>query len=134
MTIEDLIKGQIEQLDIKELVQSEIRRLVSDDVKREISKATKEEVQRIIKVEVEIQMSKGIKTDDGWGKKENFNSFEDMFKKHFSELLNSKYEIQRVVKDHITTETKKLVESKTKEIVKALSDSLGGQDSKLLGF
>lgn len=124
MTIEDLIKEQIEQLDIKELVQNEIRRLVSDDVKREITKATKEEVQRIITTEVEIQMSKGVKTDDGWGKKESYNSFEEMFKKYFAEALNGKYEIQRIVKEHITNETKKLVDAKTAEIVNALKIQL----------
>jgi hypothetical protein len=124
MTIEDLIKEQIEQLNIKELVQNEIRRLVSDDVKREITKVTKEEVQRIIRTEVEIQMSKGVKTDDGWGKKESYNSFEEMFKKHFAEALNSKYEIQNIVKKHITDETKRLVDAKTSDIVKLLKSQL----------
>lgn len=119
-TIEDLIKDQIEQLDIKELVLIEIRRLISDDVKREITKTTKEEILRIIKTEVEIQMSKGVKTDDGWGKKESYSSFEEMFKKFFSESLNNKYEIQKVVQEYVKTETKKLVDQKTTEIVSAL--------------
>ena len=123
-TIEDFIKEQIEQLEIKGLVQNEIRRLISDDVKREIMKVTKEEIQRIVRTEIEIQMSKGVKTDDGWGKKENFSSFEEMFKKHFAEALNNRYEMQNVIRDHITKETKKLVEQKTKEIVDALKTHL----------
>ncbi|MGE5052034.1 MAG: hypothetical protein ACM3KI_11070 [Bacillota bacterium] len=124
MTIEDLIKDQIEQLDIKQLVQNEIRKLISDDVKREITKSTKDEVQRIIRCEVDIVMSKGVKTDDGWGRKEEFKSFEEMFKTYFSKQLNEKYEIQRIVKDHITQETKKLVENKTTEIAAALLKSI----------
>jgi hypothetical protein len=124
MTIEDLIRGQIEQFDIKELVQIEIRRLISDDVKREITKSTKDEVQKIIRTEVEIVMSKGVQTDDGWGKRESYTSFEQMFKKYFAEALNTRYEIQSIVKKHITEETKRLVELKTEEIVNALRTQL----------
>jgi paraquat-inducible protein B len=125
MTVEDLIKEQIEQLDIKELVQQEIRRLISDDVKREITKTTKEEIQRIIKTEVEICMSKGVQTDDGWGKKETYSSFEELFKKHFKSALDSTYEVKKTVERHVKDECEKLVKANTQQIVDALKRSLG---------
>ena len=123
-TIEDLIKGQIEQLDIRELVQQEIRRLVSDDVKREITKTTKEEVQKIIKTEVEICMGKPVQTDDGWGKKETYTSFEELFKKHFKESLNSTYEVKKTIDRHVKYDCDKLVRAHTQSIVEALKKSL----------
>lgn len=124
-TIEDFIKDQIEQLDIKQMVQSEIRGLISADVKREITKVTKEEIQQIIKTEIEICMSKGVQTDDGWGRKENYDSFEVLFKKYFREALDNIYEVKRTISDYVKTETNKLVGEKTKEIVEALKKSLG---------
>jgi len=120
LTIEQLVKEQIEQLDIRELVQGEIRKLISDEVKRSVVTTTKEEIQKIIKTEVEIVLSKGVQTNDGWGKTENYTSFEELFKKHFKEALNSKYEVQRVIQDYVKEQTKKLVDEKSKEIISKL--------------
>lgn len=125
MTIEDLIKEQIEQLDIKELVRIEIRNMISDDVKREIRKVTTDETKAIIRTEIEKVMAKGVQTDDGWGKKEIYKSFEEMFKKTFAEQLNSKYEIQKVVQEYVKAEVTKLVNERTKDIVSALKTQLG---------
>ena len=125
MTIEELIKEQIEQLDIKSMVQYEIKKLISDDVKREITKVTKEEIQRIIKTEIEICMSKGIQTDDGWGKKESYTSFEELFKKHFKAALDSTYEMKRTIENHVKQKTETLVKEQTRQIVDALKNTLG---------
>ena len=125
MTIEELIKDQIEQLDIKSMVQYEIKKLISDDVKRGITKVTKEEIQRIIKTEIEICMSKGVQTDDGWGKKENYTSFEEFFKKHFKTALDSTYEVKKTIENHVKQTTATLVKEQTKQIVDALKKTLG---------
>ena len=125
MTIDELIKDQIEQLDIKSMVQYEIKKLISDDVKREITKITKEEIQRIIKTEIEICMSKGVQTDDGWGKRENYTSFEELFKKHFKTALDSTYEVKKTIENHVKQTTETLVKEQTKQIVDALKKTLG---------
>jgi len=124
MNLEEILKNQIENLDIESLVRYEVQNLVSSTISTEISKITKEELSKIIKSEIAVSMSRGVKTDDGWGKKEEFESFEQLFKTYFTNALNDKYEIQKIIRDYVRTEVTKLVEDKTKDITKALSDSL----------
>lgn len=127
MTIEDLIKEQIEKLDIKSLVMSEIRRLVSDDVKRSIAKTTDDEIQKIIKTEIEICLQKPVQTDDGWGQNKTYTSFEEMFKIHFKGALDKSYDIKRTIENHVKQECDKLVKQNTTQIVDALKKQLTEQ-------
>lgn len=127
MTIEDLIKEQIENLDVKNLVQIEIRKLISDDVKREITKSVKDGVKNIIDTEIEICMSKEILTDDGWGKKESYTSFEELFKKQFRAALDSSYEMKRTIENHVKSKTESLVKEQSKQIIEALLKTLEGK-------
>jgi sigma54-dependent transcription regulator len=124
MNIEELIKEQIMNIDVREMVQSEVRRLISDELKREIAKTTKERITAIIDTEIDIVMSKPVQTDDGWGKKESFQSFEDMFKTHFQKALNDSYGIKTLIGKHVKDECDRLVKQKTKEITEALYKTL----------
>jgi flagellar hook-basal body complex protein FliE len=124
INIEEYIKKQIEDIDLHDVVRELIRQLISDDVKRQIRDTSMEEVKRIVKTEVEIVLSKGVQTDDGWGKKESYTSFEEMFKKHFKEAINNHYEVRRTIEDYTKQQVKKLVDDKTKDIVEALKKAL----------
>lgn len=126
LNIEALVRQQIEEIDFHQLVRQEIRELISKTVKSDIEKATKEEVKAIIKEEIVLAMKGPVKTDDGWGKKETFESFDDMFKAYFKQCMDSKWEIKEVIARHVKDETSKLVDQKTKEIVDALKVKLVG--------
>jgi hypothetical protein len=124
LTIEDLIKEQIQNIDINGLVKDEVRRLVSDDIKRELVKITKDQITKIIETEIDICMSKGVQTDDGWGKKNTYPSFEDMFKKTFAERLNASYDMKSTIERHIKDKVDLMVKAETKQLVDALTKTL----------
>lgn len=124
MTIEDLVKSQLDQIDFSDLIREEFKEMFRSKINSEFSSITKEEIQSIIKSEVSEIMANPITIQDGWSKTDQYNSFEEFFKKEFKKALNDRYQIQNFISDHIKNETKKLVEAKTKEIVDALKAEL----------
>jgi hypothetical protein len=128
MTLEEIVAQKIEEIDVNEMVSAIIKNLISDNVKREIDRQVKEKVSNLITVEFDIQMKKPIVTNDGWGKKETYASFEELFKKHFRASMDSTWEVQktieRLVKERVDTMvreySKQICEKAANEIIAAV--------------
>lgn len=116
INIEDLIKQQVEEMDIRGIVKEIIREQITPTAKQEIKEFTKKRVGEMINIEIEEALSKGVSTDDGWGKKESFESFEAMFKIEFKRRLSEEYSIKRTIQGVIEQKVKTLFNEKTKEI------------------
>ena len=108
--IENYIQQQLEEIDITELVRRELRTMVADEFKGTVAPAVRKEVDAIIKAELEVCFSKPLKTDDGWGKKAEYESIEDLFKQELYKRLEWCYEMKNTIK--------KLVESKVSDLMK----------------
>ena len=128
INIEALVKEKIEDVDVGSLVRSEIRKELSGDIKRSIKEVMRCEIGDIIRTEIDIVMTTlPISTDDGWGKKEEFVSFEELFKKEFYSRLNSswemKKEVSKVVKAHVESLFNRHEENINKYVVEKIIGS-----------
>lgn len=121
MTLEEILKEQIENIDVEQLVKDQVSKAVSNKMYSVLENIIKDELKSIIRVEAEkIMLSGPIKTDDGWGKKEEYPSFEDMFKGVFKKSLDSKYEIQNIFKDIATRKVHELMKEQKDQIIKSI--------------
>lgn len=133
MTLEEIVTQKIEEIDVSEMVSNFIQKMISDNVRREIDRQVKEKVSDLIQIEFDIQMKKPIETNDGWGKKEKYDSFEELFRKHFRASMDNTWEvknkIERMVKDRVDEMVKayssKICEKAATEIIEAVKPKTG---------
>ena len=121
---DELLKERIDEIDVREIVQQIVRGLISDDVKRLIVKVTEASIEKIIETEIEIVMKKGVSTDDGWGKKFSYGSFEELFKTEFGRRINGQYDIQRQIERWVKEKSEQMFKDKQAEVVKKVTDEL----------
>lgn len=114
--IENYIQKQLEEIDIAELVRRELRAMVADEFKSTVAPAVRKEVDAIIKAELEACFSKPIKTNNGWGERNEYASLDDLFKQEFYKRLESSYEMKNTIK--------KLVEAKVSDLMKQHYDAI----------
>lgn len=124
LDINEFLKEHLESIDLPQLVRWEIRTEISGEIKRQIQSIVKKEIENIVETEIDIVMSKGIKTDDGWGKIEEYKSFEDLFKRTFSNKLNNDWEMKKVIEKHVSDNVKKLFQENLKTVVSKISSEL----------
>ena len=133
MTLEEIVAQKIEELDVEEMVSIIIKNLISDNVRREIDRQVKEKVSSLITVEFDIQLKKPVTTDDGWGKRESYTSFEELFKKHFRAAMENTWEVKnkldRIVKDRVDDMVKayssEICKKAANEIIEAVKPKAG---------
>jgi len=117
MDIEQYIEDQLQNIDIKAIVIGIVRDQAKSEVFATIKRLTEQEVSTIIKKEIEIALSQTLETDDGWGHREKFDSFEDMFRKVFAEKLKASYEIKKTLKKMVEEKVEKLYEQNKKDAI-----------------
>lgn len=122
--VEKLIQSRIDDMDFETLARDEMRSYIKDAAEAELKKVTREEIQAIIKGAIAEAMQNGVETNDGWGKVEKFESFEQMFKIYLKKALNETYNIRNTVETFIKNETKNLVEKHSNEIAEVIKRSL----------
>ena len=128
MTLEEILKEQIENIDVEQLVKDQVSKAVSNKMYSVLENIIKDELKSIIRVEAEkIMLSGPIKTNDGWGKEEEYPSFEDMFKLLFKKSLDSKYEIQHIFKDIATRKMHELMKEQKDQIIKSILLQIEGK-------
>lgn len=126
MTIEELVREQVQEMDMSEIVRQEIRKIIERDVSPEIKKSIGANVAEYVKAEIEMIFQKGVKTDDGWGSKTTYSTFEELFKQTFKKAISSNYEIQRIIENSVKARMDEFLKTKSKDIAAALLRQLEG--------
>lgn len=124
INLEDYIKEQLNEIDVAEIVRQEVKNEINSTIKRELKKWTEEKVNGLIETEIEIALDKKVHTDDGWGNKKTYDSFEHLFKTVFQEKLNSSYEIKNLISRHVKDSVDKLYQKEAKSFFTLFKDYL----------
>ena len=118
------IEQKLESIDIEHVVCEEIREQIRGEIATEIRKAIATEAQAIIGNEIHKALSKEVNTDDGWGKKEHFDSFEDLFKSVLNERMNAKWDMHKIIKTEVTNRVDALMSKNMNDVVKKIAENI----------
>ena len=111
-TLEKLIKQSIEnRLDEIDFT-SEFKNVIRE----KLEKKAEEYVDKRIKEEIEKVMKESVHTNDGWGRRRDYDTFEDLFKQTFSEKMSKNWEITRTIEKTVEERINNLLKNKTKEV------------------
>lgn len=117
MDIQEYFTKQIENINLEDMVRDAVRNQVKSDICATIKRLTEQEVSEIIKKEVDITLNKPVKTDDGWGKKKDWDSFEQLFKSVFAERLDNSWDMKSLLEKKVKEKVEALIEQNKKEAI-----------------
>lgn len=120
--IEKIIRENIESRLVDFDYSTVISDFVSEIARDKINSIVNIKINEIIDNEIKNILAGEIDTDNGWGDRKHYNSFEDLFKLTFNEKLNSTWEIKRVIEKTIQDHVDKLIKNKTKELTTKIQD------------
>ena len=123
--MQQFIKERLDEIDLKSLVVEEVRLLIYKEVLSEIKSAVKSKVDTMIKEEIDLIMkSTPIKTDDGWGTREEFPCFADLFKKVLYDRLESGCDMKRMIQKTVLARVDALMKEHATAAIKKVADEL----------
>jgi len=122
--IEQYIEEQLQNIDIRSIVVQEVRTKISTEIHATIVRLTEQEVTSIIKREIEISLNEPVKTDDGWGNRAEYGSFNVLFRKIFAERLNGCWDMKQMLKKAVEARVTKLYEANKKEAIEKIAKEI----------
>lgn len=133
--VETQVKRELEDLDLKSIVESEVRSVISKGIGKEIVSNVAAVANQMIAEEVRKALDGEVSTDDGWGHRKTYSSFEELFRETFKAQMNSTYdvkrEIERLVKERVEAlirrDYNRVLEKITDEITKSKLVKEGGK-------
>lgn len=124
LNLEEMVKARLDDMDLEDMVKGEIRSLLHGDIHRTIREVLQKQVGSIIETEIKISMKKGVATDNGWGEKATYASFEDLFRKTFAEKMKNSWEIQKKVEEYVKQEVRQLMDANFTAASKKLAEDI----------
>ncbi len=112
--IKECIGNKLDEIDFTYEFKNVIREKLEKKAEEYIDKKIKEEIERV--------MEEPVHTDDGWGNKRDYETFEDLFKQTFSERMSRDWEIRRIIERTVEEKTDSLLKNKTKAVTEKLQD------------
>jgi DNA-binding FrmR family transcriptional regulator len=116
--LEEIVRGMVDEETVTDILRDEIRDRLASKYDYEIEKVARDIVRKkadsIIMDHVNKCLKDGVTVDNGWGHKETHISFEDYVRQQIKQEFDSKWEVQRTIKD--------AVEKKIKAVCKNVMD------------
>ena len=116
--IRENIESRLADFDYSVVISDFVRKIARDKIESIVNI----KINEIIDNEIKNVLAGEIDTDNGWGDRKHYNSFEDLFKLTFNEKLNSTWEIKRVIEKTIQDNVDKLIKNKAKELTTKIQD------------
>lgn len=126
MDLAEILKEKIEEIEIQDIVRNEIKSLISNDVRNAIRDSVRKEVDEIIHEEIKTVLKKPIQTDDGWGKKVSYPSFEELFKAEFAIRMENNWDMKKAIDSAVKERVSLIMNQNMEEIIKKFVDMVTG--------
>ena len=95
--VEAQVRRELEAIDLRSIVQAQIIAEIKDVFKQTVAPKCKEVAGARIEAEIEKCLDGEVHTDDGWGKRKQYSSFEDLFKATLKERLDGTWEMKQTI-------------------------------------
>jgi hypothetical protein len=127
-TIEQLVQTQVrvelEQMDLKDIIVTEVRRAISEGVAKDIVEKISSVSESLITDEIQKVLAGEVKTNDGWGKKETYPSFEDLFKSKLGDKLKDRYEVGKIIDKKVNERVASLFNQDYNKVIEKIVDEI----------
>ena len=112
--VRESIDNYVENCTFEYQFRDVIREKLSSKADKLITEKLESEIQNVLNGE--------INTDDGWGKRKHWDSFEDLFKDKFKEKMDKDWDMRRTIEKTIEERIDQLFKARTKEITEKIQN------------
>jgi hypothetical protein len=124
------LEDELNRIDLSEVVSEEIRKLINKDIRSQILKIVNSKLELLITSEINNELSGKVMTDDGWGARKTYDSFEALFKATLVEKMNGAYSMKETISRCVKARVDKLFSDKAGDISKKFADELMKEGEK----
>lgn len=122
--VERQVKAEVESLDIQDMVAGFVQGFIAQSAGKEIIAIVREEAKKLVGSEVAKCLAGPVSTNDGWGEKKHYDSFEDLFRSTLRSALNSKHDVHREIKKLVEARVSALIKNDYNKILEKMVDDL----------
>jgi len=123
--VETHVKNELESISVNGVVHDIIKGMISSEIKSSISNIVKDELKTVISKQVKtVFEGESIVTDDGWGKREEYANFGEMFKREMRNKLNNHYEAKKIVQKTVKEMVDKIYSQESESFFSTFKDYL----------
>ncbi len=124
--VEKQVNREIQDIDIEGIIKSQIRDIIANGVGKEIVASVAAVSKHMIAEEVRMALDGEVKTDDGWGKRAVYPSFEELFRTTFRKDMEAKYEVKREIEKQVAARVQSLVKQDYNKVIEKIVNELSG--------
>lgn len=128
LNIEGLVSKQVrlelEGMDLPGIIESEVRQCIASGVGKEIVASVSAVAKHMIAEEVRKALDGEVKTDDGWGKKNAYPNFEQLFRQKFKAAMDDTYEVKRVIEKQVAERVQSLIKQDYNKVIEKIVDEI----------
>ena len=122
--VEAQVKRELENMDLREIVENEVRRVVSNGIGKEIVSKVSLLADQMIAEECRKELDGEVETDDGWGHRKTYSSFEELFRETFKNRMNSSYDVKREIEKLVKERVESLIKQDYNKVLEKIVDEL----------
>lgn len=112
------IENQLKDYDFNYQIREIIRDIFIEKIELNVNKI----IDKKLEVEIQNVLKGEIDTNDGWGRKKHWDSFETMFKSKFNEKMNEDWGMKTLIRTTIEERLDRLFKEKTKDVTEKIQD------------
>ena len=133
INIECLVRERIAEMELEGYVREAIESIITKDVRTTINKIVTEESREIILTEIKKVLDGPVKTDDGWGNRETYPAFSDLFKQVLRKKMADSYEVKREIERNVQSRVDSIMKTQYAGVVEKIVNELTGSYLKKEG-
>lgn len=122
--IEQQVQRELEDMDLRGIIEDQLRKTVASEAGKQMVGAIKQTAEELIREEITNTLNGKVETNDGWGKKESYPSFEDMFRKTFKAKMDSTYEVKKEIEKLVKARVDLLMKQESDSVIERIVDTL----------
>lgn len=130
MNIESIVEKQVVielgQMDLTGIVESEVRKFIVSCVSKGTLSSVNDIAKNMITEEIKKCLEDKITTDDGWGKRETYDSFQALFSKTFKRKMDESYEVKKEIEKQVSARVQSLINQEYTRIIAKIVDGISG--------
>lgn len=124
INIDQLIKERIEELDIERLARDVLRDMISRELFTEIRQVLRNKADELVEQEIADFLGRPVETNNGWGDRAQYESFEEMFRHVLHKHVGDSYSVKRKAEKYVQEVVSELMKGKEETVSRAIVQML----------
>ena len=118
------VEAEIERMDIATIIEHHVRSMIQKELGKTLIGVCEDKAKAMIEEEIERVLDGTVETDDGWGKKNQYDSFTSMFRMIVKKQMDSSWDVKRTIGKLVENRCASLIKQDYNKICEKITDEI----------